>query len=105
MLTPEGQEIDAAAATLMKSIKRRLVLWAIRWVIGFGLIALAVRFWPNLGWLWWVGAAVASLSLVVMVAMHFFVQRRMAEVKARLEAAEAQAAALEPHSTSSDDLH
>jgi hypothetical protein len=54
-------EEEAAALRTLEGetanfFRRRLVLWAVRWVIGFAIIAVVVHFQPDWFWLWWVGA-------------------------------------------------
>ncbi|SDK63648.1 hypothetical protein [Microbulbifer yueqingensis] len=78
-------ELQALTAPFAVSLRRRVAMWAIRWAIGFGLIALAVQQWPSATWLWWAGAAVAGLSLVSMLAMHVILLRRTAGLQEKLE--------------------
>ena len=79
----ETYELAAMSAGLSQSLKRRLVLWTVRWLIGFAIVAAVVHFWPSASWLWWASAAIAALSLVSLVTMHFVVQRRLGAVQVR----------------------
>lgn len=78
-------ELQAITSTLDQSLRRRVIFWGIRWAIGFGLIALAVRQWPSASWLWWVGFTVAALSLVGMLVGHRILQRKADGVRRQLE--------------------
>ncbi len=84
----ETSELSAMAAGLTQSLQRRLVMWAVRWLIGFGIVAAVVHFWPSAAWLWWAAAAVAVLSLVTLLLMHFVVQRRLQLAQTRIAEAE-----------------
>ena len=64
-------------------LRRRLLLWALRWLIGFSGIFLVTHFYPGLAWLWWAGAGLALLSLCWL----FAAQRLLARKFARAEAA------------------
>lgn len=77
-------ELEAHAAGFAPSLKRGLIMWAIRWLIGFGLIALAVKIWPSITWLWWVGAAVAGVSLLSMLVMQWVLQRKAISIRKQL---------------------
>lgn len=67
-----------------RETRKRLLLWAIRWAIGFGLIAIAVYFNPDWSWLWWVGAAVAALSLALIVVSSLFLKRKLARTTQKM---------------------
>ena len=84
--------LNTLAADFTQSISRRLILWAVRWIIGFGIIALAAYFQPEWSWLWWVGGSIAALSLAITLTMHFVMQRKFAEVRRKMEEAERLAA-------------
>lgn len=92
-------ELEALTAGFVPSLKRGLIMWAIRWAIGFGLIALAVKVWPSITWLWWVGAAVAGLSLLSMLVMQLVLQRKAASVHQRLDDLDQMVAELEEESS------
>lgn len=78
-------DLDTASTSLAQTVTRRLVLWVIRWVIGFTVIAVAVSFWPALSWLWWGGGAFAALSLAVTLAIHFLMQRKILAVQEKTD--------------------
>lgn len=81
---PEREALRAASEAFDVSLRHRLLLWLLRWIAGFAAIAVIVYLWPELAWLWWAAAAVAGLSLVLMLAIHRFVGRRAAQATRRL---------------------
>jgi hypothetical protein len=83
----DTSELVVMSASLSQSLRRRLALWTVRWLIGFGIVAAVTHFWPSASWLWWAAAGVATLSLATLTVMHFVVQRRIHAVQA--QAAEA----------------
>lgn len=84
----DTSELVSLSAGLTQSLQRRLVMWAVRWLIGFGIVAAVVHFWPSVAWLWWAAAAVAALSLITLLIVHFVVQRRIGVAQARIAEAE-----------------
>jgi small-conductance mechanosensitive channel len=81
----ERSELDEMRDALAGSVKRRLVLWAVRWALGFLAIAVAVYFYPTLTWLFWAGAGVAVASLAVTLSIYAFARRRLELAKRRLD--------------------
>ena len=87
-MPPEGgmqidpdEELPAMQRSFAGLIKRSLILWAIRWTLGF-LIIWAVTAWSGrFEWLWTAGLIVAAISLVTTLGAHFFMQRRFASVE------------------------
>jgi hypothetical protein len=65
--------------------------------LGFAAIAVVVHFYPALSWLFWAGAAVAALSLVVTLSIHAFANRRLNLGKRRLDEYERIAREAEEH--------
>ena len=78
-------DLEDLREALTSSVRHRLILWAIRWILGFAAIALVVYFWPTLTWLFWVGAAVAVTSLVVMLSIQVIALRRIDAGKHRIQ--------------------
>jgi hypothetical protein len=76
--------LDESVDALGRSLKRRLAFWAVRWILGFVAIGFVVYTRPDLAWLWWVGAAVATLSLIAMLVLHYLVQRRVTSAHAKI---------------------
>jgi hypothetical protein len=81
----ERSDLDEMREALAGSARRRLLLWAVRWLLGFAAIAVVVHFYPTLTWLFWAGAAVAALSLVVTLSILAFARRRVDAGKRRLD--------------------
>jgi len=88
-------ELQATAAALSRSLQRRLMLWAVRWLLGFAIIAALVHFNPGLSWLWWVSIGIAGLSLTATLVMHLLMQRRIAKAQGRIADFERMAAEAE----------
>lgn len=84
----DTSELVSMSAGLTQSLQRRLVMWAVRWLIGFGTVAAVVHFWPSVSWLWWAAAAFAALSLITLLVLHFVVQRRIGVAQTRIAEAE-----------------
>ena len=63
---------------------RRLVLWLIRWTIGFALIGLFAALYPELSWLWWVGIGVAMLAPVTALASQWLVSQKLRQAESAL---------------------
>lgn len=81
-------ELNAIADQTRSRTKITLVKWLIRWLIGFGLIALITAYYPHLHWLWIAGAAMAALSLCILLVTHYVLKRKMMRVSAQIKAAE-----------------
>ncbi len=84
----DTSELASMSAGLTQSLQRRLVMWAVRWLIGFGIVAAVVHFWPSVSWLWWAAAAFAALSLITLLVVQFIVQRRIGVAQTRIAEAE-----------------
>ena len=99
---PEGgmqidpdEELPAMQRGFADLIKRSLILWAIRWTLGF-LIIWAVTAWSGrFEWLWTAGLIVAAISLVTTLGAHFFMQRKFASVEQSRQRLEAELADLD----------
>jgi hypothetical protein len=83
-LSADAAELSELAGSLAGSIRRRLILWVVRWVLGFTAIAVAVQWRQSLSWLWWVGAIVAFISLVMLITLHAVSRRRVEFAQQRL---------------------
>lgn len=91
---PAG-EIDGLRSQTRSFVKQRLILWTVRWAIGFGLIWLSVSIWPQLSWLWWVGVSVALASLAILLGSKWLIARRFDQTTDRIRQAEAEIIELE----------
>ena len=78
-------ELESIRASFAGSARRSLVLWAARWTLGFAAIGVAVYFRPQWSWLWWAGAAVAALSLVLTLLVRWLTLRRIDATRRRIE--------------------
>lgn len=76
-------EADALAVSFDRDVKRALILWVVRWIIGFLLIWFITGVSGGLRWLWWVGIIAAIGSLVATMAL----KRRMSRKLDRLNGA------------------
>lgn len=65
-------------------LKRELTFWAIRWIIGFGIIAAVVHYYPDWSWLWWAGAIVACITLTTLLLAHAFLKRKLAQTEQKI---------------------
>jgi hypothetical protein len=70
-------DLDQIRSDTTSFLKQRLVMWAVRWCIGFTIIWVVVSSWPNLDWLWWVGATVALASLAFLLLSRWLIFRRL----------------------------
>lgn len=74
-----------------RMIARRLLLWVIRWIIGFALIWAVTAWTGRFGWLWLAGFIVAILSLMVTLGAQAFVSRRLGKADHRFAETQARA--------------
>jgi hypothetical protein len=79
-----SDELGELAASFNGSIRRRLILWVVRWTFGFAAIAVAVQWRPRLAWLWWAGAIIAFVSLLTLIALHVVARRRVELARERV---------------------
>jgi hypothetical protein len=77
-------ELAAEAAGYSRLVAGHLLRWALRWGLGFALVAWITRRWEGLGWLWWAAGATAALSLLATLGMAWSVRRQVAEVGSML---------------------
>ena len=77
-------EADALSASFDRDVKRALILWIVRWVIGFLLIWFITGVSGGLGWLWWVGIGFAMLIPVTAMASQWFVSRKLRQAESAL---------------------
>ena len=79
-----GEELRSLRRGWSAFSYRRLVLWLIRWTIGFALIALVAALYPEVSWLWWVGIGFAMLTPVMAMASQWFPSRKLRQVGSAL---------------------
>lgn len=80
------QQLDALRQQSEGFFTRRLVLWGIRWSIGAVLIWAVVAYEPAWNWLWWVGAAIAALSLTTILVGRMLLNRKFVQTATIAEA-------------------
>ncbi len=79
------QQLDVLQQHSEGFLKRRVTLWGIRWTIGFAVIWAVVAYEPAWAWLWWVGAALAALSLTMILVGRALLKRKFDQTRATLE--------------------
>lgn len=89
-----SRELDDIRNTIASTLRRGLVLWAVRWSIGFALVGLVVWLYPDLDWLWIAALIVALLSLSIMVFTGVLFRRRLGQADAAQQALVPEGAAL-----------
>lgn len=94
-LESELLQLDALQNESESFLKRRVTLWGIRWSIGFALIWAVVSYQPAWNWLWWVGAALAVLSLGSIFLGRIILKRKFEQVRSSAEEVRATAEELE----------
>ena len=70
-------QLDLIRAQTRAFLKQRLLFWGLRWTIGFIGIWIILQFYPDLTWLWLAGGIVAFLSLVAILVVFFFLEKKM----------------------------
>ena len=78
--------LESLRSTIVGSARQRLILWAVRWALGFCAIGVIAYFWPGLTWLFWVGLAVAATSLVLTLSLRAVALKRIDRASRRLDA-------------------
>lgn len=66
-------------------VARALILWAVRWTIGFGLIWAITSWTGRFDWLWVAGLIVAGLSLATTLYWQVALARQASRTKAKLQ--------------------
>jgi len=83
-------ELDGISGDFSKFTRQRLIIWGIRWIIGFAIIWAIVSFQPQWSWLWWVGGAVALASLALLLSGQWLVNRQIKKTDATIRRASAE---------------
>lgn len=80
---PEGddfhEELDDIRQEAGRFLGRRMLLWLVRWIIGFGAIAAIVHYQPRLQWLWWVGVGVALVTPLLSWLTRMSIDRQLTQ--------------------------
>ena len=87
---PEGgisfdpnEELPQIRENFSELIKRAIITWTIRWVIGFAIIWAVTAMTGRFDWLWVAGIVVAGVSLMFTLATHVIIQRKFASITAK----------------------
>lgn len=78
-------ELNQLRQETKRFVGKRIVMWAVRWAIGFAVIGAVTYFYEGLDWLWWAGLGLAGTSLVLMFTMHWVMSRKLAGVQGDLD--------------------
>ncbi len=78
-------ELKSLESSFDVSIKRKLLLWVVRWIIGFAIIAVVTSYFPGVSWLWYVGIAIAIISLIAIFAAKSILSRRFRIARSTIE--------------------
>ncbi|MYM64887.1 hypothetical protein [Pseudomaricurvus sp. HS19] len=74
-------------------LRRRIILWVVRWIIGFAIVAVVVRHYPNLFWLWYVAGAIFLVTPITALLAQRFVAGKLGELEKNIENLNQQLAA------------
>lgn len=91
LIDQSTEQMSAVRREFQQDMKRRILLWAIRWFIGFSIIAVVVYFKPEWSWLWWVGVGFALVTPLTTLVAQKFVDRKIAETHQALAQAQRMA--------------
>lgn len=61
--------LETQKSLLIEQFRKRLVLWAIRWSVGFVLIFLTTSLTGGYFWLWTVGIVTCAMSMLILVGI------------------------------------
>lgn len=82
------EELNVVRQQAAGQIGLAVTKWVIRWVFGFGIIAVITNYYAGFAWLWIAGAAVAAISLLVIFITHYMLKRKIGAVAHRIAEAE-----------------
>lgn len=77
--------LTALDAVISTETRRALIIWALRWTIGFAIIWAVTAWTERFDWLWWVGAVVAGTSFAWTVWLRLLVGRRVTRLNHKLD--------------------
>lgn len=84
------QQLEELAAVSQGFLKREVTFWAVRWVIGFAIIAAIVHYYPDWSWLWLAGALVATITLSTLILANHFLKRKVAQTHDKISQAKTE---------------
>lgn len=85
---PDIEELQSLRSDWSAFSRRRLVLWGVRWTIGFAIIGVVVYSNPEWSWLWWFGLGFALLTPITASIGQRIVSRKLREAEKSLAALE-----------------
>lgn len=72
------------------TFKRNLVMWFIRWCIGFAIVGIITSRYDGFGWLWYVAIPVALFSLLFNLGVMQLLSRKISRAGDAQEALQSQ---------------
>jgi hypothetical protein len=85
----EAAALRALEADTAGFLRRRLAFWAVRWTLGFAVIAVVVYFRPDWRGLWWAGICVAAIMPAIVLAAERLLKSRVRRLHRKLRDIEA----------------
>lgn len=77
-------DMDALEHRFADVVRGRIVMWAIRWTIGFGIVWAVTSWTGQYYWLWIAGAVVAVISLAINVGFLWFMNQQFSQTADRV---------------------
>ncbi len=77
--------LTALDAVMFSETRRGLIVWTMRWTIGFTIIWATTAWTGRFDWLWWAGAAVAATSLAWTAWLRLVVARKITRLNHKLD--------------------
>jgi Flp pilus assembly protein TadB len=90
-----ARELDEEEIAWKRQLRKQMLMWLIRWTIGFAIIAIIYSYQPGWTWLWWSGIAIATVSLVFNVVLGMMMHRHFRRARQQFKEADAFAASIE----------
>ena len=79
------ESLDDLQASNSAFLKKRIIFWLFRWLIGFSIIGGVVHYKPSLFWLWWVGLAVFILIPIMAIVSAVLLRKKSTAIRLRAE--------------------
>lgn len=86
----QHNELDGISRGFSKYIRQPLILWGVRWIIGFAIIGVIVFFQTQWSWLWSVGGSVVVASLALLLSTQFIMNSKIKETDATIRRLKAE---------------
>ncbi len=81
LLDDMADDLDVVKRNFSRNIQETFLKWAIRWMIGFGLIWAVTAATGRFSWLWSLGIIVALASLAFNVGANFLLRQRLRQAR------------------------